>query len=65
MLGSCSPLHVFDAGTVNAHNYKDEILEAYERLFRDAFGQDFMFMDDNVHPHKTQIVDDFLEEEDI
>lgn len=65
MLGSRTPLHVFDAGTVNAHRYRDEILEAYVRLFRGAFGPDFMFMDDNARPHRALIIDDFLEEENI
>ncbi|GFU27576.1 hypothetical protein TNCV_282951 [Trichonephila clavipes] len=29
MLGSCTSLYIFDAGTVNAQLYRDEILEAY------------------------------------
>lgn len=31
--GRHSPLHVFDAGTGNAHRYGDEVLEANVRLF--------------------------------
>ncbi|GFX61302.1 hypothetical protein TNCV_1171411 [Trichonephila clavipes] len=34
MLDSRSQLYVFDAGTVNSQHYKDEILEACERLIR-------------------------------
>ena len=64
MLNNRTPLHVIDADTLNAHRYGDEILEAYMRLFRGAFGSSFMFIDDNAHPHRAQIIDDFLEEED-
>lgn len=41
-------LHVFDAGTTNAHPYKDEVFEAYVKLFRSVVGLDFMFMGDNA-----------------
>lgn len=34
MLGT--PLHVFDAGTVNANCYRDEVLEDYVWLFHEA-----------------------------
>lgn len=65
MLGSRTPLHVFDEGSVTAQRYRDEVLEPYVRLFRGAAGPDFLFMDDNARPHRAHIVDDFLEEEDI
>ena len=51
MSGSCTPLHVFDAVTVNIDHYRDEILKAYMRLFRGGFGLDFMLMYDNACPH--------------
>ncbi|GFW91542.1 hypothetical protein TNCV_3377051 [Trichonephila clavipes] len=35
------------------------------RLFRGAIGQVFIFMDDNTRSHTANIVEDFLEEEDI
>ncbi|GFV68482.1 hypothetical protein TNCV_3129381 [Trichonephila clavipes] len=33
MLGNCTPLYVLDAGTVNSQRYRDDILEAYVRVF--------------------------------
>ncbi|GFW61424.1 hypothetical protein TNCV_346721 [Trichonephila clavipes] len=33
MLGSRTPLYVFEAGTVNSQRYTDEIREAYVRFF--------------------------------
>ncbi|GFY25103.1 hypothetical protein TNCV_2692941 [Trichonephila clavipes] len=33
MLGSRTPLFVFDASTVNSQRYREEILEAYGRFF--------------------------------
>ncbi|GFU31572.1 transposable element Tc1 transposase [Trichonephila clavipes] len=35
------------------------------RLFRGAIGPDFLFMDDNVRPHRTLTVEELLESEDI
>ena len=65
MLGNHTPLHVFHARIINADRYRDDILEAYMRLLRGAFGPDFLFMGDNERPHRTQIVDDSLEKEDF
>lgn len=54
------------AGIVNAHRYRNEVLETYLRYFRGAVSQDFMFMNDNVKPHRKHILFcDFLEEENI
>lgn len=33
MLDNCTPLHFYDAGTVNVHRYSDEVLEAYVSSF--------------------------------
>lgn len=56
--------HVLKAGTINAHRYKDEVLEIYMRFHRDAVGSDFMFINNMVKPHRSHMFDDFLEEED-
>ncbi|GFV60143.1 transposable element Tcb1 transposase [Trichonephila clavipes] len=45
--------------------YRDVILEQHERLFRSAMGAEFLFMDDNSRPHRANIVDEFLQSEDI
>ncbi|GFT58308.1 transposable element Tcb1 transposase [Trichonephila clavipes] len=34
-------------------------------LFRGAMGAEFLFMDDNAHPHRANIVDECLQSEDI
>ncbi|GBO36068.1 hypothetical protein AVEN_187631-1 [Araneus ventricosus] len=65
MLDCRTPLHVFDRATVTGVRYRDEILEPYVRLFRGAVGPEFILMDDNAGLHRTLLVDEFLESEDI
>ncbi|GFW90312.1 transposable element Tcb2 transposase [Trichonephila clavipes] len=60
-----TPLHVFRSGSVTGQIYRDEVLDPYVRLFRGAYGRDFLFMDDNARPHRANLVDEFLESEDI
>ncbi|GFW97745.1 transposable element Tc3 transposase [Trichonephila clavipes] len=64
MLGSRTDLHIFDAGSVNGTRYCNEILP-YVRLFRDAMGLQFLFMDDNAPCHRTVTAEQLLESEDI
>ncbi|GFV64276.1 transposable element Tcb1 transposase [Trichonephila clavipes] len=53
----------------NQHNfkravrYRDEVLEPIVRLYAAAVGSTFVLMDDNAHPHRADIVDDYLESE--
>ncbi|GFU41841.1 transposable element Tcb1 transposase [Trichonephila clavipes] len=47
------------------HIYRDVILEQHVRLFRDAMGAEFLFMDDNARPHRANIVDECLQSDDI
>ncbi|GFY26761.1 transposable element Tc3 transposase [Trichonephila clavipes] len=65
MLGSRTDLHIFDAGSVNGTRYCNEILLPYVRLFRDAMGLQFLFMDDNAPWHHTVAAEQLLESEDI
>ncbi|GFX27324.1 transposable element Tcb2 transposase [Trichonephila clavipes] len=65
MLGSCTDLHIFDAGSVNGTRYFNEILLPYVRLFRGAMGLQFLFMDDNAPCHRTVAAEQLLESEDI
>lgn len=58
-------LHVINSECVTTQRYPDEILESYVRHFRGAYGPDFIFIDDNVHPYRANLVDDFLENKDI
>ncbi|KFM66421.1 Transposable element Tc1 transposase, partial [Stegodyphus mimosarum] len=65
MIDGRTPLHVFSSGSVTGQIYRDEVLDPYVRLFRGAYGPDFLFMDDNARPHRANLVDEFLESEDI
>lgn len=59
MLGRHTPLHVIDASTVNAHRYRNDVLE--DNLSFSSLG--FIFMDDNAKRSKVHIVDGFLKEQ--
>ncbi|GFW26685.1 transposable element Tcb2 transposase [Trichonephila clavipes] len=61
MLGSRKDLHIFDAGSVNGTRYCNQILLPYVRLFRDAMGLQFLFMDDNAPCHHTVAAEQLLE----
>ncbi|GFY31135.1 transposable element Tcb2 transposase [Trichonephila clavipes] len=65
VLGSCTDLHIFDAGSVNGTRYCNEILLPYVRLFRGVMGLQFLFMDDNAPCHRTVAAEQLLESEDI
>ncbi|GFW09829.1 transposable element Tcb2 transposase [Trichonephila clavipes] len=60
MIDGRTPLHVFRSGSVTSQIYRDEVLDPYVRLFRGAYGRDFLFMDDNARPHRANLVDEFL-----
>ncbi|GFV33520.1 transposable element Tcb1 transposase [Trichonephila clavipes] len=62
--GSRTDLHV-QSVKMTGHIYRDVILEQHVRLFRCAMGAEFLFMDDNAHSHRANIVDECLQSEDI
>ncbi|GFS81982.1 transposable element Tcb1 transposase [Trichonephila clavipes] len=64
ILGSRTDLHV-QSVTMSGHIYRDVILEQHVRLFWGAMGAEFLFMDDNAHPHRANNVDECLRSEDI
>ncbi|GFW18918.1 transposable element Tcb1 transposase [Trichonephila clavipes] len=64
ILGSRTDLHV-QSVTMTGLIYRDVIPEQHVRLFRGAMGAEFLFMDDNAHPHRANIVDECLQSEDI
>ena len=64
-LGGRTDLHVFPRGTVNAHVYRDDILDAYGRPYAGAIGDAFLLQDDNARPHRARIVDVYLQRETI
>ncbi|GFU44863.1 transposable element Tcb2 transposase [Trichonephila clavipes] len=64
LCGSRTDLHV-QSVAMAGHIYRDVILEQPVLLFRGAMGAEFLFMDDNAHSHRTNIVDECLQSEDI
>ncbi|GFX30199.1 transposable element Tc3 transposase [Trichonephila clavipes] len=64
ILGSRTDLHV-QSVTMTGHIYRDVSLEQHVRLVRGTMGAEFLFMDENAHPHRANIVDEFLQSEDI
>ncbi|GFV90612.1 DDE_3 domain-containing protein [Trichonephila clavipes] len=47
------------------HIYRNVILEQHVRLFRGTMGAEFLFMDDNAHPHRANILGECLQSDDI
>ncbi|GFT93296.1 transposable element Tcb1 transposase [Trichonephila clavipes] len=64
ILGSRTDLHV-QCVTMTGHIYRDVILAQHVRLFRGSMGAEFLFIDDNARPHRANIVDEYLQLEDI
>ncbi|GFW77316.1 transposable element Tcb1 transposase [Trichonephila clavipes] len=64
ILGSRTDLHV-QAGTMTSQIYRDIILKQHVRLYWDAMGAKFVFMDDNTRPHRANIVNECLQLEGI
>ncbi|GFV03922.1 transposable element Tc3 transposase [Trichonephila clavipes] len=65
MINGRSCLHVVVNGTMTDQRYIDEVLLPHIRLFRGAFGDKFVFMDDNATCHRTLAVQDCLDSEGI
>ncbi|GFW12225.1 cubilin [Trichonephila clavipes] len=57
ILGSRTDQHV-QSVTMTGNIYRDLILEQHVRSFRGAMGAEFLFMNDNAHPHRANIVDE-------
>ncbi|GFS66885.1 transposable element Tcb2 transposase [Trichonephila clavipes] len=58
-------LHIYKRGSVTVIRYRDEVIEPIVRLYATAVGPTFVLMDDNIRPHRADIVDDYLESEGI
>lgn len=52
-------------GTLTGQRYITQVLEPHVRLWRGAVGEDFVFMDDNARPHRSQAVNQYLETQGI
>ncbi|GFU31747.1 transposable element Tcb1 transposase [Trichonephila clavipes] len=64
ILDSRTDLHV-QSVTMTGHIYRDVVLKQHVRLFRGAMGAEFLFMDDNARSHRANIVDEYIQSEDI
>ncbi|GFY14194.1 uncharacterized protein TNCV_3613831 [Trichonephila clavipes] len=58
-------LHMFDRSFLTGQRYRNEILAPYFRLFRGAYGPNFIFTDNYASPHKAEFVNEYLQLEDI
>ncbi|GFS79999.1 transposable element Tcb2 transposase [Trichonephila clavipes] len=65
MINGRTRLHVVANGTMTGQRCIDEVLLPHVRLFRGAFGDKFVFMDDNATCHRTLAVQDCLDSEGI
>ncbi|UYV65361.1 hypothetical protein LAZ67_3004051 [Cordylochernes scorpioides] len=60
-LGGRTALNIFRQGTMTGQRYRDEILAAYVMHQALEMGENFLLMDDNARPHRTGVVDTFLQ----
>ncbi|GFU71928.1 transposable element Tcb2 transposase [Trichonephila clavipes] len=65
MINGRTRLHVVENRTMTGQRYIDEVLLPHVRLFRDAVGDKFVFMDHNATCHRTLVVQDCLDSEGI
>ena len=59
----CTDLYVIRNGSLTGVRYRDEILAPIVRPFAGAIGDDFILMDDNARPHRSRLVNQYLEQE--
>ncbi|GFW25238.1 transposable element Tcb2 transposase [Trichonephila clavipes] len=64
MLDGRISLYVFQRGSVTGVRYRGEVLDLYVRIFRGAYGPEFILIH-RERPHRALLVDEFLEIEDI
>ncbi|GFV71926.1 transposable element Tcb1 transposase [Trichonephila clavipes] len=58
-------LYIIRDGPLTARRYRKEILRPIVVPYAAAIGDDFILMDDNCRPHRANLVEDFLFEEEI
>ena len=62
--GAKSPLVVLDRN-VNGVVYRDILRDTLVPFARQHFGDNFRYQDDNATPHRSRVVTDYLQQEDI
>ncbi|GFW98889.1 transposable element Tcb2 transposase [Trichonephila clavipes] len=58
-------LYIIRDGPLTARRYRDEILRPIAVPYAAAIGDDFILMDDNCRPHRANLVEDILFEEEM
>ena len=64
-LGGNTNQHTFLGGNLTGERYSDEIHYSYVSPYVVAIGNDFILMDDNARPHRTVLVEDYLESQGL
>ncbi|UYV70905.1 hypothetical protein LAZ67_8001071 [Cordylochernes scorpioides] len=64
-LNGRTDLHVFEGGSLTGQRYHDDILEKYVLSLVYLEGTDFVLMDDNVHSHRANLVNQYLQDTGI
>ncbi|GFU52500.1 transposable element Tcb1 transposase [Trichonephila clavipes] len=64
-IGGRTDLHIIRNGTLTGRRYADEILRPHVIPYAGAFGDSFVFQDDNARPHRSRLVENMLEAETI
>ena len=59
------PFYIFEISTVTNERHKNEFFGPYVHLCRGTVRSQFILMDNNVRPHRTLLVSEFLERKDI
>jgi hypothetical protein len=60
-LNGRTDLVVLNRGTLTGQQYIDDTLDNQVRLYAGADGGQFILMDNNSGPHRTRVVQDYLE----
>ena len=58
-------LLIFERDNISLERYCKEIIMDHVRLFRGAIGQEYMFVKNNVNPHRNAETPNTVEREDI
>ncbi|GFX13320.1 transposable element Tcb2 transposase [Trichonephila clavipes] len=58
-------LYIIRDGPLTARRYRDEILRPIAVLYAAVIGDDFILMDDDCRPHRANLVEDILFEDEI
>ena len=59
-----TPLVVME-GAETALRFRNDILRSIVQPYRQNFGEEFVLMDDNSHPHRVHLVNEFLHDNNI